>query len=60
MNCAYIQDNIVTNIIVADAGDSVPEGVTLVEITSETEIDIGWSWDGTVFINPNPPPPVEP
>jgi hypothetical protein len=60
MKCAYIQDNIITNIILADVTDPVPEGVILVDVTDRTELEIGWTWDGTDFINPNPPPPVEP
>ena len=48
--CAVIDsNNIVINLIVAEATDVPPEGCTLVEIPF---CDIGYVWDGTRF---NPP-----
>lgn len=48
--------NIVVNKIVAEAGvDPAPDGTYLVNIPDGVMCDIGWLWDGTSFINPEPP-----
>lgn len=64
MRCAVcnLSDNVVINIIMADPNvDPAPDGTFLVGIQDGVECDIGWIWDGTTFINPNPPetPPDE-
>ena len=54
-NCAVIQisDNIVVNKIVAEPTDPTSEGTYLIQY-DDMPCDIGWIWDGTQFINPNP------
>lgn len=47
----------VLNIIIAEASDLSPEGTFLVEVLNGVVCNIGWTWDGTNFINPNPPEP---
>lgn len=57
MNAAVINNdtNIVENKIVADAeNDLAPDGTYLVNIPDGVMCDIGWLWDGSNFINPNP------
>lgn len=53
-NCAVVQisDNIVVNKIVADSTDVPPDGTMLVVIEDGVMCDIGWTWDGTNFIEP--------
>ena len=63
-NCAVCQlsDGLVINIIVAEPTDPAYEGTQLVLVPEGVPCDIGWTWDGTAFIDPNPPPvetPVE-
>ena len=49
-NCAVIDsNNVVVNLIVAEATDTPPEGCILVEIPF---CDIGYTWDGTRFNQP--------
>lgn len=57
--CAVCQisDGLVINIIVAVPSDNPPIGCELVEIMNEQPCDIGWFWNGTDFIDPNPPEP---
>lgn len=57
--CAVIdQRNIVVNIIVADPDtDTAPEGMILV--ATETA-GPGWQWNGSIFIDPTPPPEPRP
>lgn len=60
-NCAVCQlsDGLVINKIVAVPSDIPPLDCQLIEIMSGQMCDIGWYWNGTDFINPNPPPPEE-
>jgi hypothetical protein len=55
-NCAVCQlsDGLVVNIIVADPTDPAYDGTQLILIPDGVMCDIGWTWDGTTFINPNP------
>lgn len=57
--CAVCQltDGLVVNIIVAVPSDPAQGGCQLVEIMNGQPCDIGWTWDGTEFVNPNPPVP---
>lgn len=63
MRCAVVnEDNVVENVIVAELDDPAPVGCVLIEITDRC--NPGWIWDGTTFIDPNPPeeavsPPIE-
>ena len=59
--CAVCQlvDGLVTNIIVAAPSDPAPADCQLVEIMNGQPCNIGWYWDGTTFVDPNPPPPDE-
>lgn len=56
--CAVCQlsDGLVVNIIVAVPSDPAQGGCQLVEVMNDQPCDIGWTWDGTAFIDPNPPP----
>jgi len=56
MRCAVIDtDGLVVNIIMAEPTDLAPVGCSLVGIEDDVFCDIAWSWDGSSFINPNPP-----
>lgn len=56
--CAVVQflDSVVINVIVADPGIAAPEACFLIEVLPELPCGIGWMWNGTEFIDPNPPP----
>lgn len=56
-NCAVVQlsDNIVVNKIVAEPTDLPPDETYLVLIPDGVMCDMGWLWDGTDFIEPEPP-----
>lgn len=53
-NYAVIQNNKVTNIIVADSKEIAEEVTSLacIEYTEENPAGIGWDWDGIKFTNP--------
>jgi hypothetical protein len=53
-NYAVIQNNIVTNVIVADSKEIAEEvtGLVCIEYTEENPAGIGWVYDGTNFIAP--------
>ena len=55
-NCAVCQlsDGLVLNIIVADPTDPAYDGTQLIFIADGVMCDIGWTWDGTTFIDPTP------
>lgn len=58
MRCALVEisTNLVMNLIVADpAVDPSPDGFTLIGLSDEDPIQIGWSWDGEYFYPPTPP-----
>ena len=45
--------------IVADPDvDPPPDGTYFVPIPDGVPCNIGWVWDGTTFVDPNPPPEV--
>lgn len=56
MRCAVVNkdDGIVVNIIIAEPTDLAPVGTYLIGIPEDTFCDIGWSCDGSSFIDPNP------
>lgn len=56
-NCAVVQlsDSVVVNIIVAQPTDLAPDGTQLILVPEGVYCDMGWVWDGTNFVNPNPP-----
>lgn len=55
MRCAVIDANgIIVNIIMAEPTDPAPDGCSLIGIEDGVFCDIGWSWDGASFIDPNP------
>lgn len=58
-NCAVVRntDNIVVNKIVAEPTDLPPDGTYLVLIEDGVACDIGWVWNGVVFVDPNAPQP---
>lgn len=53
-NYAVIQNNKVTNIIVADSKEIAEEvtGLVCIEYTNENPASIDYLWDGTNFIAP--------
>ncbi len=53
--CAVVQlsDGVVINKIVAEPTDLPPMDCQLILI-DEVMCDIGWTWNGVEFINPNP------
>jgi len=54
-NYAVIQNNIVSNIIVAESKEIAENatGFNCVEVDSSTfEVSVGWSYDGTDFTAP--------
>jgi hypothetical protein len=55
-----LSDNIVENIIVADAATDAPphKGVILVNV--DETVCVGWVKQGETFVDPNPPAPPEP
>lgn len=54
--CAVLnKNNEAVNFIVAELTDSPPENCTLVELAVGASYGYGWVWDGTKFIEPNPP-----
>jgi hypothetical protein len=61
--CAVCQlsDGLVINIIVADPTDPCADGCQLIVTPTETGsyANIGFTWNGTEFINPNPTIEVE-
>jgi hypothetical protein len=59
--CAVCQltDGLVVNIIIAAPSDPAQDGCQLIEVMNDQPGDIGWYWDGSAFIDPNPPPPPE-
>jgi hypothetical protein len=57
-NAAVVKNdnNLIINKIVADAAtDLAPDGTYLVNIPDGSMCEMGWFWDGTNFVNPNPP-----
>jgi len=54
-------ENVVVNLIVWDETCVAPEGTTAIVLDPDVSgLTAGWIWDGTNFINPNPPPEPEP
>jgi hypothetical protein len=55
-NFAIIENDIVTNVIVADSQEIAQEvtGKTCIEYTEKNPAGIGWSYDGKTFIPPKP------
>jgi hypothetical protein len=52
--CAVINsENKVINIIVAEISDVPPEGCSLVETPFNLFVDMGFTWNGTNFIDLN-------
>jgi hypothetical protein len=51
---------LVVNIVVAAPSDEPPEGCQLVEIMADQPCNIGWAWNGSQFVDPNPPAPEIP
>ena len=60
-NFAVIDNNVVTNIIVADTKKIAEEvtGATCVEYTNENPAGIGWIYNGENFITPVVEEPTE-
>ncbi len=55
--CAVVDsNNLVVNLVLAEPTDVAPENCQLIDLSNLLiQPNIGWSWDGTVFINPDPP-----
>lgn len=56
--CAVMQllDGLVINIIVALPTDEPQIGCELIEIADGQPCNIGWHWNGYMFVDPFPPP----
>lgn len=52
MAVCRIYDDLVINIIIANENDLPPENTRLVPIGDGVMCDIGWVFDGNLFINP--------
>jgi len=52
---AVIEGGVVVNVAEANPGWS-PQGMTVVELGEGEAIDIGYTYDGVVFADPNPAP----
>lgn len=58
MRAALIDNstNIVENVIVADPSvDPAPDGHYMIALPDDSQVSIGWLYDGSQFIDPNPP-----
>ena len=52
--CAVVNaDNVAVNLIIADPAGLAPDGCILIEVQPGQNFDIGWIWDGSIFVNPN-------
>jgi len=62
MNFAVISNGIVINLIAADTLEvaEAVSGQTCIEYTDHETVGKGWSYDGTNFVNLNPPTIPEP
>jgi hypothetical protein len=49
-----MEDNVVDNLILGTEDTIAPDNCYLIEIVDELWADLGWVWDGSQFINPNP------
>lgn len=57
MRAAIVQNGLVTNVVeVADLESWTPESGELVEVSDETRVSPGWTWDGSTFTAPDPAP----
>jgi hypothetical protein len=60
--CAVVQGNLVVNIIIAEPTDTPPENTYLVLIPDNVFVTLGYTYDGTNFIdfegNPSVPPEI--
>ena len=54
---AELSHNVVTNLIVADTLETAQAvtGKTCIEYTDPFSVGIGWTYDGTNFVDPNLP-----
>ncbi len=57
--CAVVQllDGLVVNIIIAMPSDEPQIGCELIEVASGEPCNIGWYWNGSMFVDPFPPSP---
>lgn len=59
--CAVVQqsDNLVVNVIIADASDAPPDGCILVDVDNFPQATIGCTYDPVMvdFVCPMPPQP---
>lgn len=58
MRSALIENltNTVVNVIVADpAVDAAPEDHSLILLPDDSPVSIGWLYNGSQFVDPNPP-----
>jgi hypothetical protein len=60
--CAVVQGNLVVNLIIAEPTDTPPDNCTLVLIPANVFVTIGFTYDGSSFIDfdGNPSLPVDP
>lgn len=59
MKAALVDNtNTVVNVVVWADGDTAPAGLTAITVAPGVRVAPGWTWDGTDFVDPTPPPPV--
>lgn len=52
--CAVVDaSGLAINLIVADSNTLPPEGCQLIDIAPDQPFDIGWTWDGSSFVDTN-------
>lgn len=55
MRCALVDNNtnLVVNLIIADpAVDPAPSDSTLISLSDDNPVSIGWAWNGSDFVEP--------
>jgi len=56
MRHAVIENGIIVNIVLSEPDFAAEMGwIACPEYVEDQALDIGWSYDGTNWINPNPP-----
>jgi hypothetical protein len=56
MRHAVIENGIIVNIVLSEPDFAAEMGwIACPEYVGDQALDIGWSYDGTNWINPNPP-----
>jgi len=49
-----LNDELVINLIVAAPSDPAQDGCQLIEVMNGVTCEIGWTWNGSIFVPPAP------